>query len=130
MKILVPALLLLAACSGSEPYPKAENDLDAAREFVRASLDGDADRAYFYLLKDSTNQFMWETQKRNYSNMSPDTKARYKESSIRAIELKPINDTVSTFRYYHSANPTDTSELRIIKTGGTWLIDLKSLIKM
>jgi hypothetical protein len=34
-------------------YSKAEDAQDAGREFIRASLDGNYDKAKFYLLKDS-----------------------------------------------------------------------------
>ncbi len=55
MKKLFIALLVLtvAACTGRKSYKKAEDAQDAAREFIRASLDGDYDKAEFYLFSDS-----------------------------------------------------------------------------
>ena len=123
-------LLLLAACSNSGSYSKAESASDAGREFVRGFLDGDHKKAFFYLLKDSTNELLFETQKADYLNMPNDEKRNFKESSIRPVEIKEQNDSTTTFRYYHSAKPKDTTLLRIVKKNDEWLVDLKSVIKM
>jgi len=123
-------LLLLAACSNSDSYSKAENASDAGREFVRGFLDGNHKKAFFYLLKDTTNELLFETQKADYLKMPNDEKRNFKESSIRPVQILEQNDSTSTFRYYHSAKPTDTTLLRIVKKNGEWLVDLKSVIKM
>ncbi len=123
-------LILSIACTSTEKYAKAENATDAGREFVRAALDGDYLRASFYLLKDSTNQLLFERQKNNYDQLSPKEKKAYQESSIRPVGIIVENDSTTIFRYYHSANPTDTTPLRIIKFQGDWMVDLKSVIKM
>ncbi|MFM9909540.1 MAG: hypothetical protein ACKVOW_09335, partial [Chitinophagaceae bacterium] len=123
--ISAAALLILSiACTSTEEYTKAENATDAGREFVRAALDGDYLRASFYLLKDSTNQLLFERQKKNYDQLSPKEKKAYQESSIRPVGIIVENDSTTIFRYYHSANPTDTTPLRIIKFQGDWMVDL------
>lgn len=125
------ALLILHSSCNQEPSVKpAENATDAAREFVRAALDGDYPRASGYLLKDSVNLLLFERQKTNYSQMSTEQKEGFRSSSIRPIAIEKLNDTVSIFRYYHSANPSDTFPLRVKKENGLWLVDLKSVIKM
>ncbi len=123
-------VLLIIACNNSANNKKAENATDAAREFVRAVLDGDFSKASFYLLRDSTNQLLIERQKTNYEQLNSLEKNNYKESSIRPVGIINENDSTTIFRYYHSANPTDTTPLRIIKQNGEWLVDLKSVIKM
>ena len=123
-------LFLSIACNDSADNKKAENDTDAAREFVRAVLDGDFSKASFYLLKDSTNQLLIERQKKNYEQLNSLERNNYKESSIRPVGIIKENDSTTIFRYYHSANPTDTTPLRIVKQNGEWLVDLKSVIKM
>jgi hypothetical protein len=127
---LIVALLFIAACNNTASYTKAENATDAGREFVRAVLDGDYAKASYYLLRDSTNELLFEQQQTNYQLLSKEEKAAYKESSIRPVELKPENDSTTIFRYYHSANPRDTTPLRIVRRNGEWLVDLKSVIKM
>jgi hypothetical protein len=137
MKILIvltTALIFLIACNNTASYTPAENATDAGREFVRSVLDGDYARASHYLLKDSTNELLFAQQKSNYQGLSSKEKTNYKESSIRPLGvpagLVQDNDSTKSFRYYHSANPADTTILRIVRRNGEWLVDLKSVIKM
>jgi len=133
MKKLIASFCLLATVScksGSEGYKKAENAQDAGTEFIRASLDGDYDKAAFYLLKDSTNTLLFEKQQANYKQLSSKEKEKNKSSTIRPVAITPDNDSTVEYKYYHTSNPSDTTTLRIIRQQDTWLVDLKSIIKM
>lgn len=131
-KLIVPFCLLatLSCQSGSEGYKKAENAQDAGTEFIRASLDGDYDKAAFYLLKDSTNTLLFEKQQANYKQLSSKEKDRNKAATIRPVAITGDNDSTVLYKYYHTANPGDTTTLRIIRHQDAWLVDLKSVIKM
>lgn len=121
--------ILIISCADSGNYSKAENALDAGREFVRGFLDGNHKKAYFYLLKDSTNEMLFETQRAEYQRMPADAQKNYKEASIYPT-ITDVNDSTTLFKYYHSGKPTDTTTLRVVKRNGEWLVDLKSVIKM
>lgn len=123
-------LIALAVSCGDGHYHKAENAPDAAREFIRASLDGDYQKAAFYMLSDSTNRMLLETLQRDYQQLSPEVKENYRESSIRPIEIKKIDDSTGTFTYYHTSNVKDTTTLRVVRRLGDWRVDLKSVIKL
>jgi hypothetical protein len=58
--------IFLAACTAGGGYEKAENAQDAGREFIRATLDGNHQKARFYLLQDTTNLLLIERQQQNY----------------------------------------------------------------
>jgi hypothetical protein len=125
------AFIFILSCSPADAPVKGESDIDAAREFVRSALDGDYRKASYYLLKDSTNDLLFEQQQTNYKTLSPDDRRNYRESTIRPVDgIQRPNDSTTIFRYYHTANPTDTTSLRIVKREGRWLVDLKSVIKM
>lgn len=126
---LIPFLFGVSCTSSHQPVP-AENATDAGREFVRAILDGNFDRASFYLLPDSTNQLLFNQQKENYIKLKEEEKRSNKEASIRPVGIVQQDDSTTIFRYYHSANTSDTTPLRIVKKNGQWLVDLKSVIKM
>jgi len=81
-----------------------------------------------YLLQDQDNQRMIEAQEANYRHMSPEEKKQYKDASIRPVEIKPLNDSVTTFKYAYSSNPKDTTTIWIVRQNGEWLVDLKSII--
>ncbi len=125
---------MLAALScnsgGEEEFKKAENAQEAGTQFIRASLDGDYDKAAFYLLKDSTNLLLFEKQQANYKQLSSKEKSQYKSAAIRPVAITSENDSTVQYNYYHTSNPADTTTLRIVRRQDSWLVDLKSVIKM
>lgn len=131
-KRLVPGalVLLLAACGGSGRYEKAEDAQDAGRQFIRATLDGEHDKARFYLLQDSTNLLLLNQQESNYRQLSGKEKGDFRESSIRPVEITPVNDSTTLYKYYNTFHSKDTTTLRVVRINGDWVVDLKSIIKM
>jgi hypothetical protein len=137
MKKLIGCIFIAAAfsCSSGEggdggSYKKAEDAQDAGRQFIRASLDGDYDKAEFYLLKDSTNMLLFQRQQADYRHMSSTEKSSYKNATIRPVAITGENDSTILYKYYQTSNPADTTTLRIVRRKDTWLVDLKSVIKM
>ncbi|RYY31549.1 MAG: DUF4878 domain-containing protein [Chitinophagaceae bacterium] len=131
MKYIVIFLCLaIAACGGSNEYKKAEDAQDAGREFIRATLDGDHEKARFYLLKDTTNLLLLKQQVANYDQQSSRDKNAFRQSSIRPVEIRAVNDSVTLFKYYNTFHSNDTTTLRILRIDGEWLVDLKSILKM
>jgi hypothetical protein len=120
--------LILISCSSGGNYEKAENAQDAGREFIRATLEGDHKKAKFYLLKDSTNLMLIAQQQQNYNHLSMMEKRQHRESNIRPLNIKKLNDSVTSYQYYTTYNPKDTTIITIVKTGGDWLVDLKSIL--
>ena len=120
----------LVACSGSSGYQKAEDAQDAGRQFIRASLDGNYEKAKFYLLKDDDNLTLLKKQQANYQQMSNEDKRSFGEASILPIEIQAVNDSVTNYKYNNSFHPKDTTTIRIVKVNNEWLVDLKSVIKM
>jgi hypothetical protein len=118
----------LAACSSGGNYEKAENAQDAGREFIRATLDGDHKKAKFYLLKDTTNLLLIDKQQENYNHLTMMEKRQHRESNIRPLNIRKINDSVTSYQYYTTYNPRDTTIITIVKTNGDWLVDLKSIL--
>jgi len=118
------------SCNNSDKKDqKAENDLDAARQFIRAALDGDFDKAETLLLPDSINQSYLEQIERNYKErMSNQDKANYKAASIRILEDKELNDSTHII-YYSNSYKNKKDSLRSVRVNGDWLIDLKYIFK-
>lgn len=129
--VTVAALALtLVACGGAGGYQKATDAQDAGREFIRASLDGDYEKAKFFLLKDDDNLTLLKKHQLNYQQMTNDDKRSFSDASIRPIEVTNLNDSVTDYKYNNSFHPKDTTTVRIVKVNGEWLVDLKSVIKM
>ncbi len=117
----------IAGCTAGS-YEKAENAQDAGREFIRATLEGDHKKAKFYMLQDTTNLLLMDKQQQNYNHLSMEEKRQHRESNIRPLNIKKVNDSVTTYQYYTTYNPKDTTTIAIVKSNGNWLVDLKSIL--
>lgn len=131
MKKIPLVLLFLAAiaCDNNTNFKKAENAQDAGREFIRASLDGNYDKARFYLYDDTTNRFLFNRWKQDYNRLPDDEKSKYKDADIVVLTINSENDSVWTYKYFNSYKK-DTTTIKILRINGDWLVDLKELIKM
>ena len=121
-------LLLLYSCNNKDTKTpsKSENDIDAAREFIRSALDGKFEQAKTYLLKDSSNMQYMDVAERSYEKIDPDTKNGYRSASINIHNVTPVNDSTTIIIFSNSLK-NDKDTLRIIKANGQWLVDLKYL---
>lgn len=127
---LIPCfLLLLMACNSSDKEgTKSDNDMDAARNFLEAALKGDYKNASVYMLKDSANLEYLNVTERGYQRMSPDERAKLKAASLRFFDTKQVNDS-TTVTVFANSYKNDKDTLRIIRTQGQWLVDLKYLFE-
>ena len=121
-------LFSFCACNNNDKQApaKAEDDIDAAREFIRSALDGKFNQARTYLLSDSINMQYLDAVERNYQKADGDTKDGYHSSSINIHEVKPVNDS-TTIVIYSNSFKNDHDTLKVQKVKGQWLIDLKYL---
>ena len=121
------SLLLIIGCNDGQTFKKAEDAQDAGRQLIRASLDGDYEKARFYLLKDSLNQLLINRWKQGFDKMDKDTRQQYREASILPINITAINDSVTSYTYSNSFRK-DTTTVHIVRVHGDWLVDLKEIL--
>jgi hypothetical protein len=113
--------ILFLSCNS---YPKAENPLDAAREFIDACLKGDFDKANFYMLQDDENNAQLKKLKAAYSSRSSSEKAQYNDANIVILEDSAVNDTTEIINYKNSYDNI-ARKARVIQRDGNWQVDLK-----
>lgn len=124
----IPALLLpllLAACNHS--FKKAEDPQDAGREFIRAALDGNYEKASFFLYPDSTNLLLMNKWKKDYDAMPHEEQQKYHDADILPINIQTVNDSVTSYTYANSYKK-DTTTIRVVRIDGNWLVDLKEIL--
>ncbi|MEO5947593.1 MAG: hypothetical protein ABIP79_12320 [Chitinophagaceae bacterium] len=123
-------LLLFAfvACRSKDKQPtgKSENNIDAARNFIRAALDGKFDEARTFMLADSVNTNYMDVAERNYQRAEQLVKDGYRTSTIHIHRVDPVNDSTSIIIYSNSYK-NDPDTLRILRITGQWIVDLKYL---
>lgn len=105
---------------------KSENNIDAARNFIRAALDGKFNEARNYLLADSVNTNYLDVVERAYQNTDQSIKDGYRGSSIRIRSVNPVNDSVTIIIYSNSFK-NDPDTLKVLRVNNRWLVDLKYL---
>lgn len=128
MKIsILTFIVLLTACNNDNNYAKAENAQDAGREFIRASLDGNYEKAEFYLLQDSTNRLLIGKWKKDYDHSDENTQQQYKDASILPILVRNLNDSNTLYTFSNSYKK-DTTTIKIVRLNGEWLVDLKEIL--
>lgn len=126
--ILFVGLIMLIACKESQKKTgESENNIDAARNFIRAALDGKYTEARNYMLSDSVNTNFMDVAERSYQRESQENKDGYRSASINILSIKhPVKDSVTVVIFSNSyKNNPDT--LKVIKLNGQWLVDFKYL---
>ncbi len=124
-------LATLAACKGKdkeEKKPASSNAMDAARNFIRATLDGKFDFAKDYMLVDSLNVNYLDIGSRARQNADQATKDGYRGASILFHKTIPVNDSVNIIIYSNSFK-NDHDTLRLVRQGNDWKVDLKYLFQ-
>ena len=124
-------VLFLTACNNSDKQAsenKSDNDIDAARNFLQAALEGDYQNASRYMLQDSTNLEYLDVTKRNYKGLGPDEKRNLREASLRFFDTRKVNDSI-TITVFANSYRNDKDTLKLVKQGDRWLVDLKYLFE-
>ena len=130
--LLIISLFVMAffsACQNdstnrSDTTTSSENDVDAARNFIRLFLDGELDKARTMLVADSLNTQIFDAYERIYKNRRTTEKKGYKGSTIQIHSVRTVNDSVSVVSYSNSFKKIVDS-LKVMKDNGAWKIDLK-----
>lgn len=125
MLIAVAGLLLFYGCKPKQEPATTENEVDAARNFIRAALDGRWEEAARFVLPDSTNRQLLDALKTNWSaHMAPDEKRGYQEASIKMYDTRNLHDSAVVVQYANSFKNKKDS-LKVLRRSGQWLVDLK-----
>ena len=124
--LLVAFLPLYWSCSNevAEPTTTGENDVDAARLFIRSALDGRWKDAKRLVVQDSLNIQDIETAQRMADRWDVTTQRGYREAQIRIHDTRKMGDSVSIITYSNTfKNQRDS--IKVVNVSGQWLVDLK-----
>ena len=113
-------LYLFSACSTESKRPQTA--LDTGREFIRATLDGDLDRAETYLAADSLNKRIFASYREYYKTLKADQKNAYRKASYTVNSYRDLNDSAAVINYSNDymKKPMD---IKVIRQNGQWNID-------
>ncbi|RYZ21236.1 MAG: hypothetical protein EOO16_13810 [Chitinophagaceae bacterium] len=120
--LFVPAFFI--SCSEQNSQPSSDSDVDAARNFIRASLNNDFREAQAYLLPDSANTELLRLAEERRATLSREENINYRQSSIVIYDTRKVDDSTSIITYDNSYKKAK-SDLRVVRRNGQWLVDLK-----
>lgn len=129
--LLTAALLVLSlsSCKDSDRQTskESENNIDAARNFIRAALDGKFDEARTYMLPDSVNINFMDVAERGFQNLSQPIKDGYRAASINILNVNEVIKDSQTLVIYSNSFMNNPDTLKVLKVNGQWLVDFKYL---
>jgi len=123
MVLLAFAAAIFSCNNQSKKEPVT--DIDVANTFVRDLLDNNFKEAEKYLLKDETNNQIFDRFKKQYSGKDKAILEKYKQADIIVNETSYVTDSVFIFNYSNSYSRSDKTILKLVRVDGKWLVDLK-----
>lgn len=127
-KVLFFGMLFFIACSGKQQdYRKAEDALDAGREYIQSCLQGDFSKAAFYLIPDKENTQLLNELEKIYRQKDKEGRQQLRLSSININEVLEINKTMTSITYSNSFDKLSHT-IHVIKQNETWLVDCTNTI--
>ena len=125
-KYLFLILFAAIACSCNDEAKKTPvTDVEVATTFIRNLLDNNFAEAEQYLLKDETNEQIFQRFKKQYSEKDKAVLSKYKDADIIVNNISYVTDSVCIFNYSNSYSLADKTILKVVRVDGKWLIDLK-----
>lgn len=117
-------IFLLVACGGKQTdYRKAEDAMDAGREYINACLQGDFSKAAWYALPgEKTAQVLKELEK-TYREKDKEGRQQLRTASINVSEIRDLTDSTTHIQYNNSFDKLPHT-LFVVKRNGDWLVDL------
>ena len=119
---IILLLLTISSCKQPEGFKEAEDPMDAGREFLRAVLDGDFEKASLYLLDNPEDKELFDRYKTYMKNQPQKEKLNLKSASIIINNIQRLNDSVSLINYSNSYS-MKPANLRVVLSEKKWRID-------
>ncbi|PVD54048.1 hypothetical protein DC498_01250 [Terrimonas sp.] len=111
-------------CSETDNYKKPDDPLEAGRDFIRFALDGNMRQAKLFILKDGTNEMLFERNEKMYNASSKSEKDGYKEASIIINKSQDLNDSTTIISYSNSFKK-ENNQIKLVKQNNEWWVDFK-----
>ena len=115
------------SCNEPEGFKMPEDPLDAGREFVRAVLDGNYEKANLYLLNDPEDVELFGRYQAYMKKQPQKEKLQLKSASIIINKVEKQNDSISiiSFSNSYTMKPMD---LKVVRNEKTWKVDFSSTL--
>ncbi len=120
-------IFITVSCNQKSKFPKAENALDAGREFIGALLKEDFKKAAFYMILDNENSKYLSQFELKCRQQSEKDNKQYQLAVINIYEVADISASETIINYSNSYDKI-RHKIKVLKVNGDWKVDLKSTI--
>lgn len=120
---LFATLFVITGCEQPQGFVEPEDPLDAGREFVRATLDGNFEKAALYVNDDIEDKDLFVRYENFMKRQPQKIKLQFKSASIIINHVENENDSITIMNYSNSYTNKPT-ELKILKHENKWRVDL------
>jgi hypothetical protein len=112
--------ILLFSCSNKNERPTTA--MDTGRTFIRATLDGDLEKAKTLLLNDTLNIRLFDRYEDYYKNLKPEEKAAYKKANYTINTYTDQSDSVTVINFSNDYmnKPMD---IKVVRRDNLWSVD-------
>ena len=121
--LLLSCMLFCSCANRQQDYRKAEDALDAGREYLQSCLQGDFSKAAFYLYPDEKNKQLLHELEKSYREKDNEGRQQLRLASLNINELKEIDQTHVLIHYSNSFDKLPHT-LWVILQNNNWLVDL------
>ena len=123
-RIFISAALLLSGCAEPQGFRQPEDGLEAAREFIRATLDGDYGRAEMYLSRDEQDLELFARWREHMRRQPEKERLGLKSSTILIESVETPNDSTTVVRYSNSFHREPT-RIVVAHRSGVWGVQFR-----
>ena len=123
-KYLFPALTIIILSCNNSSDKKPSTAMDTGRDFIRATLDGDFNKAQLLLLQDGRNTELFESYKTFYKRLPEEKKEAYKKASYNINTYTDVNDSVKLINYSNTYM-NQPMNIKLVEKNSEWKVDFK-----
>jgi hypothetical protein len=124
LRTCISLALLLSGCAEPQGFRPPEDGLEAAREFIRATLDGDYGRAEMYLARDEQDQELF-TRWREHMRRQPERERLGLKSSTILIESVETPNDTTTIVHYSNSFHREPTRMVVARRNGAWVVQFR-----
>jgi hypothetical protein len=124
LRTCIAAALLLSGCAEPQGFRPPEDGLEAAREFIRATLDGDYGRAEMYLTRNEQDQELFARWREHMRRQPERERLGLKSSTILIESVETPNDSTTIVRYSNSFHREPT-RIVVARRNGVWGVEFR-----
>lgn len=125
MKKLIPIILIfISSCAGKEKFHlPAVDAFDAGREYLKATMEGDFEKAAFYTVQDEKNKAVLDQTEKSYREKDKEGRQQLRTASLNINGVKVLPDSSTEINYSYSFDK-QPHVVTVIKKSGNWVVDL------